>query len=257
MLALWWLDRWIRDASVVDVAWCLLFVIVVSGYAWFGAGEPFRRLLVAMMAAGYGLRLGIHVLYTRVLGRDEDPRYRRLRREWGARASSYLLGYCLLQAGALVLFSWPLLVVMQSPRPTLSGWEYVGILIWVVALVGETVADLQLADFKRKLWNRERVCRDGLWYYSRHPNYFFEWLHWWSYVAMGIGLPNGTITWLGPLAMGWALLKVSGIPHAERQSLQRLGDEYRRYQRTTSRFIPWFPRRDFVHSNEQDPRGMP
>ncbi len=244
MVVLWWLDRWLRDASVADVAWCALLVAVVWGYAVAGPGELERRLLLAVMASVYGLRLGVHVLLTRVIGREEDPRYRQLRREWGPKSSQYLLGYYLLQAGAVVLFSLPYLVIMQSPRPTLSGWEYLGIALWLIALVGETAADLQLAQFKRQPRNRDRVCRDGLWYYSRHPNYFFEWLHWWAYVVMGIGLPNAALTWIGPLAMGVALAKVSGVPHAEAQSERRLGEAYRRYQRTTNTLIPWFPHRD-------------
>ena len=115
-------------------------------------------------------------------------------------------------------------------------------LVWLVAVVGETAADLQLADFKRKPWNHDRVCREGLWYCSRHPNYFFEWVHWWTYVLMAVGLPNAWLTWLGPLVMGWALVKLTGIPLAEEQAVLRRGEDYRRYQRVTSSFFPWFPR---------------
>lgn len=244
MAILWWLDRWIGDASVADVAWCALLVTVVWGYAVGGPGEIGRRLLLAAMATIYGGRLGLHVLVTRVIGREEDPRYRHLRREWGPKSSHYFFVYYLLQAGAVVLFSLPFLAIMQSPRPTLSGWEYLGLVVWLVALVGETAADLQLTAFKQKPWNRDRVCREGLWYYSRHPNYFFEWLQWCAYVVMSIGLPNAALTWVGPCAMGVALAKVSGVPHAEAQSERRLGAAYRQYQRTTNALIPWFPRSD-------------
>ncbi len=242
MAALWAFDRRLRNASIADVGWCALLVGVVIWYAVAGAGEPLRRLLLASMATVYGLRLGLHVLFTRVLGRSEDPRYKTMRRRWGHAEDRYVFGYFMVQAAAVVLFSIPFLVVMQTPRPTLSLWEYAGVLVWFVAVAGETAADLQLADFKRKPWNHERVCRQGLWYYSRHPNYFFEWLHWWAYVLMAVGLPNAWLTWLGPLIMGWALLKVTGVPPAEEQALRTRGDEYRRYQRTTSAFIPWFPR---------------
>lgn len=243
MLVLWGVERRFRNASLADVGWCFLLVGVVWWYAAAGPGELARRLLLAGMATVYGLRLGLHVLFTRVIGRQEDPRYQMMRRQWGARAPRYLFGYFLLQAGAVVLFSIPFLVVMQSPRPTLSLWEYAGILVYVLAVAGETAADLQLADFKRKPWNHGRVCREGWWYYSRHPNYFFEWLHWWGYVCMAYELPNGWLTWIGPVAMGWALLKVTGIPLAEEQALRRRGEEYRRYQQVTNAFVPWFPRR--------------
>ncbi|HEX5550019.1 MAG TPA: DUF1295 domain-containing protein, partial [Nitrospira sp.] len=96
--------------------------------------------------------------------------------------------------------------------------------------------------FRGKSWNHDRVCREGLWYYSRHPNYFFEWLHWWAYVVMAIGAPGWPLTLIGPVAMGWALLRVTGIPLAEQQALTSKGEDYREYQRTTNAFVPWFPK---------------
>lgn len=244
MLGLWAIHRWkIHNASLADVGWCFSLVGVVLWYAWAGTGMPERRQLLAVMAAIYGGRLGFHVLFQRIVGRTEDPRYRMLMRQWGPDADRNLFGYFLLQAPAVAVFSLPFLVVMQHPRPTLSLWEYAGVLVWGLAVVGESAADLQLADFKRKPWNRDRVCREGLWYYSRHPNYFFEWLHWWAYVLMAIGLPNSWLTWIGPAVMGWALLCVTGIPLAEAQALRSRGEAYRHYQRTTNAFIPWMPRR--------------
>jgi steroid 5-alpha reductase family enzyme len=109
-------------------------------------------------------------------------------------------------------------------------------------VTGEAVADRQLGQFRSKPWNRDRVCRDGLWYFSRHPNYFFEWLQWWSYVVMAIGIPGWPLTWIGPVAMGWALVKVTGIPLVEAQALASRGEEYRIYQRTTNAFFPWLPK---------------
>jgi steroid 5-alpha reductase family enzyme len=116
------------------------------------------------------------------------------------------------------------------------------LLIWIVAVSGEAMADRQLAQFRSKSWNHDRVCCDGLWRYSRHPNYFFEWLHWWAYVIMGVSSPGWLLTWIGPIGMGWALLKVTGIPWTERQALASRGEDYREYQRTTNAFFPWFPR---------------
>jgi steroid 5-alpha reductase family enzyme len=100
-----------------------------------------------------------------------------------------------------------------------------------------------LARFRAKPWNKDRVCREGLWYYSRHPNYFFEWLHWCAYVVMAVGAPGWPLTLIGPVGMGWALLNVSGIPLAERQALKTRGEDYRDYQQTTNAFLPWRPKR--------------
>jgi steroid 5-alpha reductase family enzyme len=194
------------------------------------------------MGSIYAFRLGFYILVDRVLGKAEDARYRRLRQEWGERQDGRLFLYFQLQAAAVALFSLPFLVLMQNPRPTFGLWELAGALVWLVAVTGEAVADRQLAQFRAKPRNRDRVCREGLWRYSRHPNYFFEWLHWWSYVVMGVGLPNWWVTFLGPVVMGWALLKVTGIPPAEEQAVASRGEEYRVYQRTTSAFFPWFPK---------------
>jgi steroid 5-alpha reductase family enzyme len=92
--------------------------------------------------------------------------------------------------------------------------------------------------------NRGHTCRDGLWRYSRHPNYFFEWLHWWAYVPLSLGAAGGWATILAPLVMLFFLFCVTGIPATEAQALQSRGADYRQYQRTTSAFFPWFPRRE-------------
>jgi steroid 5-alpha reductase family enzyme len=112
----------------------------------------------------------------------------------------------------------------------------------LVAVAGEAIADRQLQRFRENPANRGQVCQTGLWRYSRHPNYFCEWLHWWAYVACS-GLRPVTL-WglLGPLAMWWFLNRVTGIPPTEAQSLKSRGEAYRRYQQTTSRFFPWPPR---------------
>jgi steroid 5-alpha reductase family enzyme len=136
----------------------------------------------------------------------------------------------------------PFLTIIQNPRPPFALAELAGMVIWIVAVGGEAVADAQLARFRGDPTNRTRVLRNGFWRYSRHPNYFFEWLHWWAYVVMTIGSPGWLLTWLAPLGMGWALLKVTGIPPAEQEAVARRGEEYRIYQETTSAFVPWFPR---------------
>lgn len=242
MLVLWLIQRVQRNASIADVGWCVGLGLVATWYAAVAYGDQNRRWLVAVMASVYACRLGFYILVNRVLGKPEDQRYQRLRGEWGNQEQIRMFFYFQLQAMAVAAFSIPFLVVMQNPRPTFSLWELVGVLVWVTAVVGEAMADWQLATFRSKTWNRDRVYRDGLWRYSRHPNYFFEWLHWWAYVVMAMGLPGWGLTLIGPILMGWALLKVTGIPLAEAQAVRTRGDEYRAYQRTTSAFIPWFPK---------------
>jgi steroid 5-alpha reductase family enzyme len=244
MFGLWLIQRTHHNASLADAGWCAGLIGAVVWYALMVEGDLARRILVALMISLYGLRLGSYILFDRVLGKQEDPRYRSVRRRWGRQEPALMLAYFLLQAAAITVFSLPPLLVMHNQRPGFSLWELLGVMLWAVAVTGEATADRQLAVFRRRLWNRDRVCRTGLWRYSRHPNYFFEWLHWWSYVVMALALPAGNwwATLIGPLVMGWALLKVTGIPLAEARALESRGDDYRIYQETTSAFIPWPPR---------------
>ncbi|MBX3236752.1 MAG: DUF1295 domain-containing protein [Nitrospiraceae bacterium] len=245
MVLLWLLQERCRNASVGDVGWCYGLAGSAIWCAWHVSGEPARRVLVAMMVCIYAVRLGTHVLVDRVWNKQEDPRYRSLREQWGTESRWRMALYFQLQALALPLFVLPAWLVMQNPHPPFHLWELAGLLLWGVAVSGEAIADWQLASFRSKSWNVRRVCRVGLWYYSRHPNYFFEWLHWWSYALMGVALPMGNwgLTLIGPVAMGVALLKVTGIPWAEAQASASRGEEYAAYQRTTNAFFPWFPKK--------------
>ena len=242
MAGLWTLHLYVRNASLADVGFCAGLMAAVLWYALQASGEFERKMLLVLMACLYAGRLGSFILFNRVIGKTEDARYRRLRQEWGDGQHTKMFAYFQLQAAAVVAFSLPFLVVIQNPRPAFGLWELAGFLLWIVAVSGEATADWQLARFRAKPWNRDRVCREGLWYYSRHPNYFFEWLHWWVYVVMAIGAPGWSLTFIGPIAMGWALLNVTGIPLAEQQALKTRGEDYREYQRTTNAFVPWFPK---------------
>ena len=242
MVGLWALQLRVRNVSIADVGWCMGLIAVVWWYATQATGETERKMLVAALVVLYAGRLGFYILLNRVIGKTEDARYRRLRERWGSSEPVRMFGYFQLQALAVAAFSLPFLVLIQNPRPAFALSERVGLLIWIVAVTGEAMADWQLAHFRSKSRNRDRVCRDGLWYFSRHPNYFFEWLHWWAYVVMAIGTPGWLLTWIGPVAMGWALVKVTGIPVVEAQALASRGEEYRIYQRITNAFFPWLPK---------------
>ena len=243
MAGLWVLQLRVRNVSIADVGWCLGLIAVVLWYAAQATGETERKMLVGILVVLYAGRLGLYILFDRVIGKTEDARYRRLREQWGTSERLRMFAYFQLQALAVAAFSLPFLVLICNQRPPFDLMESVGLLIWTVAVLGEARVDRQLAQFRADPRNHDRVCRDGFWRYSRHPNYFFEWLHWWAYVVMAIGTPGWLLTWIGPVAMGWALLKVTGIPWSEAQALRTRGGEYRQYQRTTNAFIPWFPKK--------------
>ncbi|MHC5113717.1 MAG: DUF1295 domain-containing protein [Planctomycetota bacterium] len=242
MTALWFVQRARRNAGIVDVAWSFGTGLVAAWFAWGAGGDPLRRIVIGTMAAAWGARLGLY-LVRRVLGEAEDGRYRMLRERWGDRAQMKLFWFFQVQAGWAVMFALPMLAAAGNPAPAPTPFDIAGIAVWLLAVTGETIADRQLAVFRRDPANRGRVCRTGLWRYSRHPNYFFEWLHWWAYVLLAVGWTWGWLAVLGPVVMLVFLLKITGIPMTEERALQTRGDAYRDYQRTTNVFFPGPPRR--------------
>lgn len=230
-----------KDAGLVDFGWTAGLGLAAIVLAWTADGYAPRRWLVASLVALWAGRLAWHVARHRLIGHEEDGRYRRLREHWGRRAGLYFFIGFEVEAFLVTFFCIPLVVVMMNPATTFSPWELAGLAIWLLAVGGEYIADRQLEDFRNNPATKGTTCRIGLWKYSRHPNYFFEWLHWWAYVAMGITAPYGWLTLLGPVFMWVFIVYVTGIPHTERQALSSRPD-YKVYQQTTNRLIPWFPK---------------
>ncbi len=248
MAGLWLVYHWVlRNASLADAGFCAGLGLVAVSFSLLATGERSRRVVVAAMVTVYAVRLAVHIVKNRILRVSEDQRYQTLRRKWNGEnsrsgwAECWFLVYFLGQVAAVAIMSIPVLVLMSNPAPLWNVWEVWGCVIWALGVGGESVADYQLNRFRRNPNNRGKTCRRGLWRYSRHPNYFFEGVHWCAYVVMSIGLPEWWLTLVGPVVMIGALLTVSGIPLAEAQAMVSRGEEYREYQRTTSAFIPWFP----------------
>jgi len=240
MVILWFVQKRSGDAGIVDVAWTLGVAATTALFACNSSGDQTRRILIAVLAFIWALRLAGHIL-RRVLTMPEDGRYAVLRERWGARHQLLLFGFFHLQASWAVLFALPMLLAMGNSRTFPQVADGIGLVIFVAAICGETLADRQLRGFRANPENASTVCRDGLWRYSRHPNYFFEWCHWWSYVAFAWGAPLFWISLLGPMGMLFFLLKVTGIPPTEARALATRGDAYREYQQATSVFFPWPP----------------
>ena len=240
--AFWLLQYRIKNSAVVDVGWGLSVALVGGIFCWLGEGDLTRRVVASVLLFLWAIRLS-YFLYLRWRSHPEDERYARLKREWGEQAQWRMFRFYQMQALGAFLFSLPMLVI--------AGLEYswcyldsLAVTIWIIAIAGESLADFQLNQFKRDPANKGEVCNVGLWKYSRHPNYFFEWLHWWTYVAFSIHAPLGWLTLLAPLAMWFFLAKVTGIPTSEKQAVKSRGDKYRHYQKTTNAFFPWFPKRE-------------
>jgi steroid 5-alpha reductase family enzyme len=233
------LARRLDNFGIVDIAWSYSFVVLALLYAALGAGWPVRRALVAAMASVWGLRLGTHLLI-RIARKhpEEDGRYRQLRRDWAGSFQAKMAGFFQMQALSVVILGYPFLAICSNAQPGLNGLEWAAAALWLAAISGEALADAQLAWFKRDKANAGLVCDAGLWRYSRHPNYFFEWLIWVSYFLLACASPWGWPAILSPACILYLLLRVTGIPATEEQSLRSKGDAYRRYQERTSAFVP-------------------
>jgi len=238
------LARRINNYGIVDIVWSYAFAALALFYAFGGDGWPVRKALIATMAVLWSLRLGTH-LYRRVMGHHpvEDGRYVQLRQDWAGNFAPKMFGFFQLQAASVVLLGLAFFLASLNPAPRLHPLEIAGVILWLIALTGESMADAQLAAFKRDPASKGRVCAVGLWHFSRHPNYFFEWLVWVAYFLFALASPHGWIAVLGPASILYLLLRVTGIPLTEQQSIRSKGDAYRHYQQTTSAFVPWFPRK--------------
>ena len=237
--------RRINNFGIVDVAWSLGFAPLAAFYGHFGGGAFSRRLLITAMASLWSLRLGGY-LARRVLGhlQTEDGRYRQLRLDWAENLNVKMAQFFQFQALLLVALSVPFLIAARNPAPSLQPLEIAAAVLWLLALFGETLADTQLAVFKHEPANRGRVCDSGLWGWSRHPNYFFEWLIWVAFALFALASPWGWIALYCPALMLFFLLKVTGVKYTENQLLRSKGEAYRLYQERTSVFVPWPPKPD-------------
>lgn len=242
MVLLWGVYRWTGQPGVVDVGWCGGLGVLAFFYCAVVNVPGHRPWIVAAMGAIWSARLTWHV-WRRLRREREDGRYVTLEKNWGSNAPMRFFVFFQIQGLLDVLFSIPFLIVMLHPSPDLRLFDWLGIAVWIVAVGGEALADHQLSKFKANPAHRGKTCRAGLWRYSRHPNYFFEWLHWWAYVVMAVGAPYGWSTLLAPALMLYFLFSVTGIPPTEEQALKSRGEDYRRYQQETSVFFPWFPRK--------------
>lgn len=246
MALAWVVRRQTGNSGWVDAVWTAGLGIVGFASALIvlpGAdGWTLRQLIVASLIALWSLRLGVHIAQ-RNLVNDDDPRYAALAREWGAEASTRM--FWLLQKQALVTIPLALSVFLAAQNPVLELrlQNVLALLIAVIAIIGEGIADRQLQHFKSRSPATNGICDYGLWRWSRHPNYFFEWLGWLAYPLFAIDLsgshPWGWLALGGPVCMYWLLRHVSGIPPLEKHLLQSRGTAYRVYQARTNAFFPF------------------
>ncbi len=230
-------SRRVGRVAVVDVVWGLGFVLVAVVSAVLG-DEPVRWVLLVMVAV-WGLRLAWHIGKRQLGNPHEDPRYAAMLKGQGfgtaVRRVFVVQGLAMwavslpVQVGAIEGTRWPWLV-------------WVGVALWAVGMVFETVGDAQLSAYKEDP-NRPKVMDRGLWAWTRHPNYFGDASVWWGIWLAG-GLAGGwlpALTIVAPAVMTYFLVFASGARLLERSMMQRPG--YPEYAARTSMFFPLPPKR--------------
>jgi len=202
-----------------------------------------RQWLVAGLAALWALRLGTYIA-TRVGRHAEDPRYAKFRAEWGRDYPRNMLFVTLPQAPASALLALSVIVAARTPGHELALRDVLGVALMMIAIGGEGLADAQMKLFKSDPANKGKVADIGLWGWSRHPNYFFEWMVWLAYpvIALDAGHPITWLTLVAPAVMFLLLTRISGIPPLEAAQLASKGDAYRAYQARVSAFFPLPPK---------------
>ena len=245
MLAAWAVQMGTRNGGWVDAFWSFgTGAACVAAALWPGdAANATRPWIVAGLAAFWSLRLGVYIAQRVAKDPHEDRRYAGLRTEWGGDFQRNMVVLCLVQAPAGALLSLSILPAAHAGSPELGLRDALAVLVIVVAIIGESIADEQMRRF-RKSGQRGAVMDKGLWGWSRHPNYFFEWLGWMAWPVMALD-PAVTWTWLtlvAPVMMFLVLRYGTGVPALEKVMLESRGDVFRDYQKRVSAFFPLPPK---------------
>lgn len=224
--------------DIADIAWGIGFVLL----SWSGgvlSGLNLRSLIVNSLITVWGLRLAWHI-YLRNHNKPEDYRYQTWRKEWKL---FYLRSYFqiyLLQGLLLYLIVLPVLFINQSSILNLQFLDVLGLMVWVLGFYFESVGDYQLKQFVTNPANKGKLMDQGLWRYSRHPNYFGEVTQWWGIFIVSLSIPAGFITIIGPVTITLLILFVSGVPLLEKKYAGR--KDFEEYKKHTSIFIPLPPK---------------
>lgn len=240
---LWLISLKMGKVSIVDICWSLFFMIACV-VAWFQApGSLVNVLLVMVPLLLWGVRLSLHI-FIRSLGRGEDIRYLLLKEKYGRNQKAWALWVVFWPQAILACFiNWPLTVaIVHQGSPVSYGIVGLGLALFLVGFVFESIADAQLVRFKKRRKSSHEILQQGLWAWSRHPNYFGEAVLWWGFYFLSVGISGKIITILSPLLMSFLLLRVSGVTMLD-GVLKKSKPHYERYMKNTSAFFPWPPKK--------------
>ncbi len=247
MVGAWLIRERTGNSGWVDATWTIGLGVVGIGAALLLPPHNFppREMTVAVLIALWSARLGIHIAM-RSATKPDDPRYARLAADWGAAARRRMFVFLQQQALGSVPLALTLYLAAKNPVPAMRAQDYLGIAILLIAVIGEAIADGQLRRFQANPANRGKILDRGLWAWSRHPNYFFQWFGWlaWPVIAIDLsgGYGYGFLALIGPAVMYWVLRYATGVPHLEAHMERTRGEAFMRYRQRTSPFFP-MPRR--------------
>ena len=253
MAGAWFVQYKTRNSGWSDVFWSYemgiggVFLALVP---WDGGwhGPTARQWLVAILVAIWSARLGTHILKRTLGSSSEDPRYAEMRVQWKEAFQSRLFWFLQIQALAAFVLVLSVGIAAHNPAPGIKATDVIGAIVLLGAIFGEGAADTELRQFAADKSNKGKICDIGLWGWSRHPNYFFEWFGWLAYAVIAIDFsghyPWGFAALSGPVFMFVLLRYVSGVPPLEEHMIRKHGGNFRAYQERVSAFFPLPPRKD-------------
>ena len=250
MSAAWVVQLGTRNAGWVDVFWtfgtgaaCIIAALWPDGMGPAGAASGARQVLVAVLVGVWSIRLGGYIATRVASDPHEDKRYAGFRTEWGGDFQRNMYVLCIVQAPAAALLSLSIFTASHGGAAQLGIRDLLGALVLIAGIVGEGIADDQMRRF-RKTASHGSVMDKGLWGWSRHPNYFFEWMVWLAYpvIVFDAAIPWAWLSLVAPVMMFLLLRFGTGVPALEKTMLASRGDKFRDYQNRVSAFFPLPPK---------------
>ena len=233
----------LKNNSIVDSFWGPGFLVVALFTFLTTSSRGLRGTMVTFLVAVWAIRLFYHITL-RNWNKPEDYRYINMRKKWGTQfpmLKAYIYVF-VFQGVMLFLISLTITSANTNPNQTPGIVAYIGALIWVIGFYFESVGDRQLKEFKAKPENKGKIMTEGLWSYTRHPNYFGDACVWWGLYLIAAETPLGLWALPGPILLTWTLMKWSGAPTLEHR-LKKTRPEYADYIARTSGFVPWPPKK--------------
>jgi steroid 5-alpha reductase family enzyme len=227
----------LKDASIVDIAWGLGFIVIAATGVVFHGAHPVLVVHLILVTI-WGLRLSGHIFFRKLKHAGEDFRYANWRKNWGHTFwwRSFLQVF-LLQSIVMLVIALPIIIAAERGSEKIGPWTVIGVAIWLLGFLCESIADAQLTAFKKDASNKGKLMMSGFWKYSRHPNYFGEAVQWWGIWVIALAVPGAWWTVIGPVAITYFLRFVSGVPMLERKYAGR--EDFEQYKKRTHAFVPW------------------